>query len=67
MKFFVFLLLLIISEPGMSAYSKSKNNSEKEIHPEDAKELCLITLGASISDFELSECIKKVLKSGKVK
>lgn len=67
MKFFVLLLLLLVTAPGMTAYSKSKSDSKKKIQPEDAKELCLITLGASISDFELSKCIEKVLKTGKVK
>jgi len=67
MKYFIFLLILILTVPRVSAIPKPKSYSEKKVHPEDAKELCLITLGASISDFDLSKCIEKVLKFGKVK
>lgn len=57
--------LLIFLATLISAPANAKKKLIKKIHPEDAKELCLITHGASISDSELKKCIEKVLKTGK--
>lgn len=59
------LLIFLATLISVPAFAKKK--TIKRIHPEDAKELCLITYGASISDSDLKKCIEKVLKTGKAK
>lgn len=49
----------------MNAHA-AKKKKVKKINYEDAKELCLITKGASINDELLEKCIKSVMKNGKV-
>ncbi len=73
--FFLCLLLLNFSE---NAFAKSKQKSKKnaksktsqtpkaaKLTKDDAKELCLINNGASISDKELDSCTEKTMKAGK--
>lgn len=59
------LLIFLATLISFPAFAKKRIN--KKIHPDDAKELCLITHGASINDEDLKICIKKVLKAGKAK
>lgn len=58
------LLIILVTLMSVQAYAKKR--TIKKIHPVDAKELCLITHGAAISDNDLKKCIAKVLKTGKV-
>jgi hypothetical protein len=65
MKFLSTLILTIFVLFSFSIHANAtKKKKVKKINYEDAKELCLITKGASISDEHLEKCIKMVIKTG---
>lgn len=67
MKFLNTLILTVFVLFSSSIHASAKKKMKvKKINYEDAKELCLITKGASISDDILEKCIKTVMKTGHV-
>lgn len=65
MKNYILLLLVVVLISAESFAKSSKKHRRPKLNYEDAKELCLTTLGASIEDQVLDNCIKNAMKSGK--
>lgn len=69
MKIIFLILLLVLSITDIEAKTKSKKSKKTakapaaKINYEDAKEHCLISKGASISNTELENCIQGIMKS----
>lgn len=62
----IVLLFFILAIASSECFGKSSKKPKKtKLNYEDAKELCLITLGASIEDNVLHSCIKNAIKTGK--
>jgi hypothetical protein len=62
----LFITIVLFANTASARELDFKKNKPKRIRHEDAQETCLITLGASISDKLLKECISSVMKTGKV-
>lgn len=68
------LILIVCTLFSTACFSKTikhskksqKNAKARKISVDDAKELCLVNMGASIQDEELKNCVTKVLKTKKV-
>jgi len=48
------------------AYSKTQKKRTPKMSKDDARELCLTTKGANISNQALNKCVSKAMRTGKV-
>lgn len=61
----IFILATLLLTQNI-AYSKTHKKRTPKMTKDDARELCLTSKGASITDKELQKCVSKAMRTGKV-